>query len=835
MLMMHGHFLATADARGLRLFALALISLMVLPARAHAQAPQPYLFAQTSNAGQTGTVTFLRDDTAGPLTLLANSASTFPHNCYPVTVDPRGLFLYGMCGDGVSMYALDSTSGTVTEVSTSPFAASRGLTNMTVIAESSGHFVYLLKYDSTGTPATSNFYLDTFQVDPAIPALTPLTSQQLPVAGLNEGYVADPNQRGLSLFLNQNLDSAQYPSAILYTITFDPVSGSPTLDPAGGQAVGQTARCIAISPSGNYLAVGYGATEGDFTVYQIGQHAFTLTSLGNYDLGPESTPYGTYDIPGDLWFDSSGQILYVQAPPSDFTGGGLPFLLFDTSTYLILPSSPVPVANSFFIGQVESPQGPFEYVASPGGGISVYSIDPGSGLPSQPGPIASPFYSQLGNIVPIFAPFGPGGAQGTTGPVLSLSVPSLTFGQTTVGQSSGPQTVTLKNIGNQPVNFASIVLSGANAADFHESDTCLNPPVLTPNQSCVVSVTYSPAVAGTGQASLAISNNAADSPQMIALSGTAVAPPPPAPQVTLAPTSILFPGNTTQGTSSAPIVLTLTNSGNAALHITGTALGGSNVPDFVLSNSTCSGTINPGANCTVSITFAPLATGIRSATWTVTDDAANSPQAVSISGTVLPAVAIGAAASGGNTAASVSAGQSAQFNLQAAPGEGFSGTLTFACTGSPAGAACSPPASVAVSNSSATSFTVTISTSGSAALVPPVPPVSKISPPGLPVISAFFAVLLSLFLLTVIRGRQTSSRQIFLRLAACASLLLIIGLYGCASGSTTTTQTNTSNPPPPAVVTPSGTYSITLSPTATPTGSTRQFNVNPIQLTLTVK
>jgi hypothetical protein len=63
--------------------------------------------AVTQNDHQTGSFTFSRDNLAGPLTLLANSASTFTQNCIPTAIDPRGRFLYSPCGDGVAMYTLD--------------------------------------------------------------------------------------------------------------------------------------------------------------------------------------------------------------------------------------------------------------------------------------------------------------------------------------------------------------------------------------------------------------------------------------------------------------------------------------------------------------------------------------------------------------------------------------------------------------------------------------------------------------------------------------------------------------------------------------------------------
>jgi centrosomal CEP192-like protein len=834
--MLRGYFLATRIARGLRVFGSALFLCALLASAAHSQAPKPYLFGVTSANSQYGTVTFLRDDVAGPLTLFPNSASTFSHNCYPTAIDPRGRFLYSSCGDGVGMYTLDSTTGAVSEVPTSPYAASTGLLNFLVFAESTGQFVYLIKSVANGTESTSNLYLDTFQVDSAAPALIPLSSAQLSVAGtlISGGIAADPNGHGIALFLNQNLNSAQYSAAVLYSIIFDPISGSVTLDPTGGQSIGQNARKLAISPTGNFLVVGYGAMEAYFTVYQIGQNTFTLASLGNFDLGPEFVAGSTWDIPGDLYFSPSGDIVYVQAPPANFTGqDGLPFLVFDTATFLILPSSPIPISAAAFIGNLEDPQGPFVYTNAPTGGISVFTIDPVSGLPSQPSQINGPFYPQLGNITPVLAPFGPGGGQPSSGPVLSFSTLSMTFTQTTVGQTSAPQLLSLKNIGNQTVSLNSISLAGINSSDFHESDNCMNPPALSPSLSCLISISYAPAAVGTSQASLSIASNAVGSPQVIAISGTAVAPAQPAPLVSLNLNNITFPGSTTQGTSSSPIVLMLTNSGNAPLHITGTTLGGNNAPDFSLGVSNCSGTLNASANCTLPVTFTPLAAGIRFATITITDDAAGSPQTISVTGTALPSVTVGAASSGGNITASVSAGQLAQFNLQANPGVGFSGTLTFTCSGSPLGAACTVPSSLVVSNGSAVTFTVTVSTSGSSSLLPSPP-----GPPTTPVaflrfVMAILAAILMLYLLSEFRSRPRGFQDSLARLAAFTSLFFALGLSACGGGSSGASPSTP--PPPPPVVTPSGTYTITVTPTATPAGSTKQFALNALQLTLTVK
>ena len=194
--------------------------------RAAAQTPQPWLFVNTiANGKTTGSVTFLRDDSSGALSLLANSQTTFTNPCGPSTIDPKGRYLYGYCADGLSLYTIDAATGAVSEVATSPFQASTGQFGVLVIAESSGQFVYLLKSDLLPTPSTSTLTLDTFQVDPAAPGLVPVGSQQLPVSGawIDGGAVGDPNGHGVAIFINQFPTSqAQFPIALLYLITFDP-------------------------------------------------------------------------------------------------------------------------------------------------------------------------------------------------------------------------------------------------------------------------------------------------------------------------------------------------------------------------------------------------------------------------------------------------------------------------------------------------------------------------------------------------------------------------------------------------------------------------------------
>ncbi|HTP67505.1 MAG TPA: choice-of-anchor D domain-containing protein [Dongiaceae bacterium] len=788
----------------LSLLMILLSSLLIGPL-SHAQTAQPYLFVEIPPSPTqpiAGMLAFFRSDTTGALTLLPDSVSTFHDACVPSAIDPNGRFLYSFCGDGASMYAIDTTTLALSEVSNAPFAASQlqGFFTSAIIAESSGHFVYVIKQSESATELTRNFYLDTFQVDAVTPTLVPLSSQPLDLVGAGT-IVVDPNGHGLALFVNQQNAGAN-PDAVLYLITFDPVTGVPTFDPGGGQIVGQNARALAISPTGIFLALSYGVSVGNLSSYAISSTSFTLSNPAVYELGPDQTPAGKYVIGGSIFFNPGSQILYVQSAPPDFSGGGLPFQLFDPPSLLLLPSSPLALTDAIaFADGLPDPQGPFVYSSPSSGGLSVFYVDPISGHASQTGTISAPFNPELGFLPPKIASLGPNGGQGTSGPVLSLSVPSLTFPQTTSGQSSAAQYVILKNVGTEVVSLTSISITGINSADFQLTGNC-NPLALAANQSCTLAVIYSPTAAGTSVASIVVSSSAPQSPQSVSLAGSAIAP---ISHVSFSPASIVFPA-TSEGATSSPIVLTLTNAGGAALHITNTSIAGSNVPDFSFAPTTCIGAINAGASCTLTVTFTPLAAGLRSATWTVTDDAAGSPHVISITGTGAPAVQIGAA-SGGSTIANVSAGQPAQFNLQATPGNGFTGTLTFTCAGVPFGATCVPPASLPVFAGSPAPFTVSINTLGTSALPPPAPLSNSPFRPTPWLLVAALAALLVL-LMTQLRSYAPSFPRPVTIAATALSLCLIFSGIGCGGAGA---NSNSQQPPPEQQ---------TATPTIQPTGGT---------------
>jgi uncharacterized repeat protein (TIGR01451 family) len=116
---------------------------------------------------------------------------------------------------------------------------------------------------------------------------------------------------------------------------------------------------------------------------------------------------------------------------------------------------------------------------------------------------------------------------GTMAPVLlpnerriALSATSLDFGQQVVGSTSPARSVTVTNSGTANVTVSGASAGGGFAAD---ASSCTAQP-LPAGQSCVVSLTFTPAATGPQSGTLTITSDAASSPDTVALTGTGLAP-----------------------------------------------------------------------------------------------------------------------------------------------------------------------------------------------------------------------------------------------------------------------------------------------------------------------
>lgn len=163
----------------------------------------------------------------------------------------------------------------------------------------------------------------------------------------------------------------------------------------------------------------------------------------------------------------------------------------------------------------------------------------------------------------------------------------------------------------------------------------------------------------------------------------------------------------------------------------------------------------------------------------------------------------------------ISAGQSATFQITVTPSGGYSGTTNFACVNLPSEADCTfSPVGVTVSGGPA-STTLTISTTGGKAALEPMRKPART--PWVPLGTAFTGVVgISIFGKRMKKGRRALNGLFSLSLLAAAGMFF----FGCGSSST---------PPTTQPGTPVGSYSVAVNASAG--GS----SLHTLQLQLTVK
>jgi hypothetical protein len=391
-------------------------------------------------------------------------------------------------------------------------------------------------------------------------------------------------------------------------------------------------------------------------------------------------------------------------------------------------------------------------------------------------------------------------------PVVSLSPSSLTFASQTVGTTSTAQTVTLTNTGSATLTITGISASG----DFAETDNCGSSVAAGAN--CAINVTFAPTASGTRTGTLSIANNASGSPQSAKLTGTGAGS---APVVSLSPSSLTFASQTV-GTTSAAQTVTLSNTGNASLTITGVSASG----DFAETNS-CGSSVAAGVNCTISVTFTPTASGTRTGTLSITDNASGSPQSVSLTGTGSNSTG-DFSLSASPTSGTITAGQSAAFALTVSPSGGFSQTVGLACSGALQAGTCTiSPSSVTLNGSNASTTNIMVTTTARGILWPQ--PGPRWIFPRLPAmgkhteLTKILWLMAILALLGLLTGRR---RQVRLTLG----FAIVMGVLGAGCTGVVKSTTIVSG-------TPAGTYTLTLTGASGMGSSTTTHSIN---LTVTV-
>jgi HYDIN/CFA65/VesB-like, Ig-like domain/Lactonase, 7-bladed beta-propeller len=762
----------------------------MLAPTARAQFQSAFVFAADPN----GVAVYTRNDATGVLTPVAGSPFPSKEAVTSLVLDFKGRYLFtaNYNTSKISMFTINTNTGVVQEVQGSPFASANTNTPMLLAPEITGQTLYVINFFGSTTEVSS---LESFQIDSTNATLAPSGTPAVDLPGLYIGGAVHPSGKAFYGFVNN--PSPSDPNAASFLV-FNSASGTftTTAFPSGSPAL-----CFAMDPAGLHAVMATGSNIGELFTYGLN----TDGTLGEF-----SASVNVAQQPQSMALDNLGQYLYVTL--SGGTSQPSSVHVYSPISLAELASSPLPSTFTSTASWLVDPSAPLIFADQ------VYQVSTADGSLSSilgKNTLAPPAVFSL-----------PPGSQPVEGPVAQLSSPSFTFGSLAIGATSSAQTLFITNTGGQNLTINTLAIGGANAGDFSEQDTCHVPTVLTPTQLCSVTITFTPSATGARSASLTLTDNAAPPSASVALTGTGL---PQTSGVTLVPGSLTFgsvASPITEGTSTSSNV-TVTNSGGLALHISNIALGGPNSNDFSISASGCTAAIAVNSNCSIAVTFSPLAAGLRSGTIILTDDAPDSPQTIQISGNAVAAFTVGAAA-GATTAATVTAGQPATYSLQISPGAGYNGSVTLACSDAPLAATCNVPQSLTISNGSATMFSVIVATTAQSAL-PPLVQVPRSIPPGVIWLARTSILCVLAFFWMLGRVNANRSRRLRWKHAiAGIALLASLGFTGCGGGSSSSMLSVS-----PPIFTPAGSYILVV--TITPASqSGKQFAAQTVQLTLTV-
>ena len=739
-------------------------------------------------------------------------------------LDPTGstllysTYLSGSGSDSLSAIALDTNNAAYITGSTTstdfPIVLATAIQNSNNSTGSQGT-AFLSKIDSalSGTPSLvySTYLGGTKQdlgrgvaVDAAFNAyiVGTTSSTDFPQPTVKNGFQQTLKNPSSNAFVAR-IDTTQ-PALLVYS-TY--LGGGPN---GQGSSPGDVGTAIAVPPTGGIAYVTGYTYATDFPLfaplYSTSNTPFQKAFIARVDTnksGAASLPFSTY-FGGTIFSVGSTQ------PGADLAFGialdstGNAYVTGTTSSadFPVTPGAPQPTKvgrQNAFLSELNPTGSALLFSTYLGGSLEealAVAVD-GASPPNAyiTGITSGNFPTTVGAFQTVDAVTG---ANNNDGFVTKLSPGAVTgvfaspaflsFGNQIVNTPSSPKIVTLFNNSSSLLSNIAVSFAGANASDFKQgTSTCGT--TLAASTTCTITVIFTPSTTSSETATLAITDSDSSSPQTVSLTGTGTAAPA---TVFLNPATVDF-GNQTINTTSTPKTVTLTN--NSAATVTGIAItiGGTSATSFA-QTTTCGTTLAVAASCTISVTFTPTTVATASATLSVADSDASSPQTAVLTGTGISSTAPFSLAVT-PTSATVAAGGTTTFAVTVTGLNGFASPVALTCSGAPLNSTCTlSPASVTPSASGTTS-NATVVTKARSIIAPP--------PGSFPMTlryPAVWPVVLLLALLPAWMAQRQGTRRLIWRLSLCSMLVLA----GCSGLRV---------PGNPAG-TPAGTYTLTITGTS---------------------
>ena len=215
---------------------------------------------------------------------------------------------------------------------------------------------------------------------------------------------------------------------------------------------------------------------------------------------------------------------------------------------------------------------------------------------------------------------------GVSGPFVTFSPARVAFPPEATGVTSPPQTVTITNTGTSALTVGSLSIANINLDGAFQitQSNCVSASIPV-SGTCTAQITWMNSGSSPESDQLIVKDNAQNGQQTLALVGGVTAS-----TINVTPSTPLAFGNQAVNTTSAPQVVTITNTGTAVV----------TVPSIIApagfaetDNCVSSGGVAPAGSCTINVTFTPTSVGPFSGSLMITDSAQGSPHSVMLTGT----------------------------------------------------------------------------------------------------------------------------------------------------------------------------------------------------------
>ncbi|NLE60021.1 MAG: choice-of-anchor D domain-containing protein [Planctomycetes bacterium] len=210
----------------------------------------------------------------------------------------------------------------------------------------------------------------------------------------------------------------------------------------------------------------------------------------------------------------------------------------------------------------------------------------------------------------------------------------------TVIGSTGQLTLLIGNQGTAPLEFTDpsperVLISGPHATDYAAT---IDRNAVAPGgaESALMSIVFTPAEAGTREATFTVPTNDPDLPSFsFTLVNQALLPAAPELELRIDDTIVIhggtfdFAGINIGGSST--VSMQIANAGTATLNVGGISITGTHAAEFT--SSVLVATLAPGSSVSGSLSFAPAAAGSRQATLNLANSGDQNPYSITLQGT----------------------------------------------------------------------------------------------------------------------------------------------------------------------------------------------------------